>query len=364
MRRNHTILYAVAVLILVLAPLYIGPYNLSLLGRFLAMGILAIGIALVWGNAGILPLGQGLFFGLGGYAIAMHLKLASLGPGELPDFMQWNGVNSLPWLWLPFQSGIFSLLAALIVPTLIAGALAWLVFHQRVGGVYFAIITQALALAATTFIISQQPYTGGFNGLTDFGTAFGYSLADQSTQVGLYWVTVAMLTVALFGVQWLLETQFGKLLRAIRDGENRVRYLGYNPAPYKVAAFAMGGLLAGIGGVLFTLNIGVISPAMIGVVPSIEMVIWVAIGGRDSLIGAVLGTLLVNFAKDKVSSWFPEIWLYLMGALFVLAVTALPEGIGGIIAYLMRKSDGEARKTIVMPPIRVVEDEPKEESGT
>jgi urea transport system permease protein len=363
-QRSHAFFYAAALLLLILAPLYIGAYNLSLLGRFLAMSILAIGIALVWGNAGILPLGQGLFFGLGGYAVAMHLKLASLGPGEIPDFMQWNGLDSLPWLWLPFQSGVLSLIAALAVPTAVAGALAWLVFHQRVGGVYFAIITQALALAATTFIISQQPYTGGFNGLTDFGTAFGFSLADQSTQVGLYLLTVGVLAISLFGIQWLLETQFGKLLRAIRDGENRVRYLGYNPAPYKVAAFAIGGLLAGMGGVLYTLNIGVISPAMIGVVPSIEMVIWVAIGGRDSLIGAALGTLLVNFAKDKVSSWFPEIWLYLMGALFVLAVTVMPEGLGGLFAYFTRKSDGEARKTIVIPRVIGVDEEPEEEPGT
>src|SRR3984957_315570 len=348
-RRGHALLYVGVLLLLILAPLYIGPYNLALLGRFLAMGILAIGIALVWGNAGILPLGQGLFFGLGGYAVAMHLKLASLGPGEIPDFMQWNGLDSLPWLWLPFQSGIFSLVAALIVPTALAGGLAWLVFHRRVGGVYFAIITQALALAATTFIISQQPYTGGFNGLTDFGNAFGFSLADQSTQTGLYWLTVGILAVALFGAQWLLDAQFGKLLRAIRDGENRVRFLGYNPAPYKVAAFAMGGLFAGIGGVLYTLNIGVISPAMIGVVPSIEMVIWVAIGGRDSLIGAVLGTLLVNFAKDKVSSWFPEIWLYMMGALFGGAVSGVRVAVGGSVRSSTRQSAGEGRKTMVIP---------------
>src|SRR5271156_4617251 len=275
MRRSENLVYAAAFVALASAPAYLGDYELSLLGRFLAMGILAIGIALVWGNAGILPLGQGLFFGLGGYAVAMHLKLASLGPGEIPDFMQWNGLDSLPWLWLPFQSGIFSLVAALIVPTALAGGLAWLVFHRRVGGVYFAIITQALALAATTFIISQQPYTGGFNGLTDFSDAFGFVLAEQRTQTGLYFVTVIVLALAFLGTRWLLDTQFGKLLRAIRDGENRVRYLGYDPAPYKVAAFAFSALLAAIAGVLFTLNIGVISPAMIGVVPSIEMVIWV-----------------------------------------------------------------------------------------
>ena len=233
-----------------LAPLYLGGYELSLLGRFLAMGILAMGIALVWGNAGILPLGQGLFFGLGGYAIAMHLKLAALSPGDIPDFMQWNGLDSLPWLWVPFKSGVFALAAALVIPAMLAAALAWLVFHRRVGGVYFAIITQALALAATTFIISQQPYTGGFNGLTDFSKAFGFDLADAHTQLGLYWLTLVVLALTVYGGQWLLQTHFGKLLRAIRDGENRVRFLGYDPAPYKVIVFALGAMLAAIAGVL------------------------------------------------------------------------------------------------------------------
>ena len=347
MRRAENIACGIALLLLLLAPAYVGPYNLSLLGRFLAMGILAMGIALVWGNAGILPLGHGLFFGLGAYALAMHLKLAALGPGELPDFMQWNGLDTLPWLWVPFKSGAIALVAAAIIPSLFAAALAWLVFHRRVGGVYFAIITQALALAATTFIISQQPYTGGFNGLTDFGNAFGFTLADQSTQTGLYFVTVVVLALGFLGTRLLLETQFGKLLRAIRDGENRVRFLGYDPAPYKVVAFAYSALLAAIAGVLFTLNIGVISPAMIGVVPSIEMVIWVAVGGRDSLVGAVLGTLIVNFAKDKVSSAFPELWLYMMGALFVLVVTALPDGLGGLLRLFVREPPGEARPTVI-----------------
>ena len=367
MRRMENVALAVAFVLLILAPTYIGPYNLSLLGRFLAMGILAMGIALVWGNAGILPLGHGLFFGLGGYALAMHLKLAALGPGELPDFMQWNGLDSLPWLWLPFENGAVSLIAAAIIPTAVAAALAWLLFHRRVGGVYFAIITQALALAATTFIISQQPYTGGFNGLTDFGSAFGFSLGDQSTQTGLYFITLVVLGITFLSTRWLLETQFGKLLRAIRDGENRVRFLGYDPAPYKVAAFGVSALLAGIAGVLYTLNIGVISPAMIGVVPSIEMVIWVAVGGRDSLVGAILGTLIVNFGKDKVSSAFPELWLYMMGALFVLVVTVLPDGLGGLLRFFVREPAAESRPTVITRVLVPVPDdspvEPENQSG-
>jgi urea transport system permease protein len=362
MRQRETLIHGAALLALALAPLYLGSYELSLLGRFLAMGILAIGISLVWGSTGILSLGQGLFFGLGGYALAMHLKLAALSPGEIPDFMQWNGLDSLPWFWEPFKSGIFALFAALIIPAMFAAALAWLVFHRRVGGVYFAIITQALALAATTFIISQQPYTGGFNGLTDFSNAFGYDLSDPDTQLALYWITVAILALVFLAARWLLRTHFGKLLRAIRDGENRVRFLGYDPAPYKVVVFAIGALFAGIAGVLFTLNLSVISPAMIGVVPSIEMVVWVAVGGRESLAGAVAGTLLVNFAKDKISSAFPDIWLYLMGALFVLVVTLMPDGIGGLLEYLFRGSRDEVKRTVAMPAVLAGDDKAVVES--
>jgi urea transport system permease protein len=362
MRRSENLIYAAAFIALALAPFYLGGYELSLLGRFLAMGILAMGIALVWGNAGILPLGQGLFFGLGGYALAMHLKLAALSPGDIPDFMQWNGLDSLPWLWVPFKSGLFALAAAVVAPAGVAGALAWLVFHRRVGGVYFAIITQALVLAATTFIVSQQGYTGGFNGLTDFSNAFGFDLSDPHAQLGLYWLTVVILGLTFIACQWLLQTHFGKLLRAIRDGENRVRFLGYDPAPYKVIVFALGAVLAGIAGVLFTLNISVISPAMIGVVPSIEMVVWVAVGGRESLAGAVLGTLLVNFAKDKVSSAFPEFWLYLMGGLFIFVVTLMPQGLAGVFASLMRRSKGEAKETVVMPAIMMAGEKPEEKA--
>jgi urea transport system permease protein len=351
-RRAGNLVYLAILAFLIVAPFIPSAYNLSLLGRFLAMSVLAIGIALVWGNAGVLPLGQGLFFGLGGYALAMHLKLTALGPGEIPDFMQWSGLDSLPWLWVPFKSATLSIAAIFIVPTAIAAAVAWLVFHRRVGGVYFAIITQALVLAATTFIISQQPYTGGFNGLTDFPQAFGFTLGDPKTQLGLYWLTLAVVAIAFVATRWLLDTQFGKLLRAIRDGENRVRFLGYNPAPYKVVAFAIGGLLAGIAGGLFTLHLGVISPAMFGVVPSIEMVIWVAVGGRESLTGAILWTLLVNFGKDRISSLYPELWLYVMGALFIVVVTVLPEGLAGLFE-LLSPSRGEARKTVVVPVLDV-----------
>ncbi|MGH9450559.1 MAG: urea ABC transporter permease subunit UrtC [Terriglobia bacterium] len=322
--------YLGVLVILGLAPYYVSSYNLSLLGRFLALAILAIGLVLVWGWGGILSLGQGVFFGMGAYALAIHMKLVGLNRGDLPDFMQWSGIDHLPWWWHPFHSASFSLAAVILVPTLAAAGLAWLVFHRRVGGVYFALITQALALAFATLLVSEQPYTGGFNGLTNFSSLLGFTLTDPKVQRGLYWVTLAVLVLAFALSAWVLDTNFGKLLLAIRDGENRVRFLGYNPVPYKVAVFALGGALAGVAGALFTLHLGVISPAMVGVVPSIEMVVWVAVGGRESLIGAVAGTLLVNFGKDWVSSAMPNAWLFAIGFLFIIVVTVMPNGLSGL----------------------------------
>ena len=318
------------------APLYLPAYELSLLGRFLALAILAVGVSLIWGTGGILSLGQGVFFALGGYAIAMHLKLAGLDAGTVPDFMQWSGLNTLPWWWEPFRNPVVAIGAVFVLPALAAAVLAYLVFRRRIAGSYFAIITQALALAATTFIISQQQYTGGFNGLTGFTDAFGFVLGDPHTQFGLYWITLAVLTIAFVAIRALQNSAFGKVLLAVRDGENRVRFLGYDPLPFKVVAFAVAGILAGVSGALVTLDLGVISPAMFGVVPSIEMVIWVAIGGRNSLLGAILGTLAVNFGKDFISSAFPDLWLYVVGAIFVLVVTIAPQGIVGLLTFRRR----------------------------
>ncbi len=313
-------------------PLILSPYDVNLLARFLAMGILALGIVLTWGHGGILSLGQGVFFGLGGYALAMHMKLETLAEGEMPDFMTWSGLEKLPWWWVPFGSGTFTVIAIVLVPAGLAALFAWSVFHRRVGGTYFALITQALALAFATLLVSQQPYTGGFNGLTDFSTLFGHDLNTPAMGNILFWATLALLVVCHAGVKALLGSRFGMMLRAARDGENRVRFLGYNPTPYKVVAFAVAAGLAGVGGALFTLHAGVVSPALVGVVPSIEMVIWVAIGGRNSLAGAVAGALAVNIARDGISSAFPELWLYALGLLFILVVTLLPEGLAGLVA--------------------------------
>lgn len=324
----------------IVAPWLLSAYDLNLLARFMAMAILALGLVLIWGHGGILSLGHGVFFGLGGYALAMHMKLVDLPQGEIPDFMLWSGREALPWWWEPFASPWFAVAALLIVPALLAGLFCWAVFHRRVGGTYFALISQALALAFATLLISRQDVTGGFNGLTQFSSLFGFGLTRPSVVFGLYWITLALLCLAFFGLKLLLGSRFGVLLRATRDGENRMRFLGYSPTPIKVAAFTLSALLAALAGALFTLHAGVISPAMVGVVPSIEMVIWVAVGGRYSLAGAIVGALLINIARDRVSSAFPELWLYLMGLLFIVVVTLMPRGLAGATTALIEKVRG------------------------
>jgi len=321
---------AIALVLSIAAPWLLSAYDLNLLARFLALSLTAMGLVLLWGEGGILSLGQGVFFGLGGYALAMHLKLADLGTGEIPDFMVWSGLTRLPWWWALFKNPIIALLMVFILPAAVGTLFGWAIFRRRISGVYFALISQALALAFSTLLISQQGKTGGFNGLTDYHTLLGFNLNLPSTTLALYYITLMLVVGAFFGLRWLLASRFGKLLRASRDGSNRLRFLGYDPTPYKVVAFTVAAMLTGISGALFTLHAGVISPALVGVVPSIEMVIWAAIGGRDSIAGALAGALLVNFAKDKISTAFPELWLYGLGLLFILSVTALPKGLAGL----------------------------------
>ncbi|WP_189091722.1 urea ABC transporter permease subunit UrtC [Deinococcus ruber] len=335
-KTTQTALLLVVAAALIAAPFYLGAYSLTLLGRVLALSIAALGICVVWGRTGILSLGQGLFFGLGGYALAMHLKLAATAKGELPDFMVYNGVENLPWFWKPFASAPFALAMVLILPALAAGLVAWLMFRRRITGVYVSIITQALVLAFVTWLNGSQGLTSGTNGITDFQTFLGIDLrssgaAGEAVTHGLYWVTLLILGVCMAGTNWLLRTHFGSLLTAIQGNENRVRFLGYNPAAYKIAAFAFGGLLSGLSGALYTVHLGTISPAMIGVTFSIELVVWVALGGRASIVGAVGGMVAGQLAKDKISSAVPDAWLYIMGALFVLVVLVLPQGVAGLL---------------------------------
>lgn len=315
-------------LLFLLAPLFLSEFRLNLIGKFLTFAIVAIGLDLIWGYGGMLSLGQGLFFGMGAYAMAMYLKLEA-GGGRLPDFMVWSGMKELPAFWQPFQSPYFALAMVIIAPTLVAAILGYFVFRSRIQGVYFSIITQALTLIISVLLIGQQPYTGGTNGITNLSTIFGYSLANQETQTALYLVTVIILGLVYLFARSFTRSRFGRLLVAVRDDEARVRFLGYDPAVLKTITFALSAAIAGIGGALFVPQVGIISPSSLEVLPSIMMVVWVAVGGRGTLVGAVVGALLVNTGQSLFSEQFPDIWQYFLGALFIGVVLLFPQGIIG-----------------------------------
>jgi urea transport system permease protein len=245
--------------------------------------------------------------------------------------MGWSGLRELPGFWVPFESGAFSLLMVIVLPAVLAAGLGVLMFKARVQGVYFSIITQALALIATLLFVGQQPYTGGTNGMTDFRTLFGMPLIETSTQMALYAATVIVLGVTYLALRFLTRSRAGAILVAIRDQENRLRFFGYDPAIVKMGVFMLSAAIAGIAGALFVPQVGIITPANMGIVPSIEMVIWVAVGGRGTLIGAIVGTLVVNAAKSGLSESFPDFWQYFLGALFVGSVVLFPDGIVGAL---------------------------------
>ncbi len=319
------------------APLYLGPTSLNLLGQFLAMAILAVGLDLIWGYAGILSLGQAVFFGIGGYLMAFYLKTQGLAVGGVPDFMMYSGVTHLPWMWELSRNFWFALLFVLVVPGLIGFVFGLIIFRSRIKGVYFSILTEALAVAFSTLALERQSFTGGSSGLTNYTSILGHSFYDNSTYTALYLVTVIALIGALALVWWLTHSSFGAVLRAVRDGENRLRFLGYNPAVFQAFIFALAAALAGVAGALYVPQNGIITPNMLGVVPSITMVIWVAIGGRGSVIGAVIGALLVQYAQYYLASSFATVWLYFMGGLFVLVVLVFPRGIVGLFDLLYRR---------------------------
>lgn len=322
------IVLAIALVLIFVMPAVLTSFRLNLLGRFLALAIVALGIDLIWGYTGLLSLGHGIFFALGGYAIAMHIKLIA-ADGGLPDFMGLYGGTELPWFWRPFYSFPFATFAVVVIPALLAGLLGYLVFRNRIKGVYFSILTQAATIVFFNFFNGQQKLFNGTNGLTDFQTLLGARVSDQSSQFVFYTLTIFLLIGAYALCRWLTSGRFGRLLMAIRDDESRVRFSGYNPTEFKVLVFAVSGALAGIAGAVYTLQSGSVSPRLMDVAFSIEMVIWVAIGGRGTLVGAVLGALLVNFARSFLSEQFAEIWLFFQGALFLIVVTVLPDGIVG-----------------------------------
>lgn len=327
-----------AVLILIILPMSLDLFRLNMVGKYLTYAFVAVSLVLLWGYGGILSLGQGVFFGLGGYAMAMFLKLEASDPEStsiqstpgIPDFMDWNQITELPWFWVPFHSFSFTLFAVIAVPAIFAFIIGYSMFKRRVGGVYFAIITQVIAVILTVLIVGQQGYTGGINGITDLKTIHGWDIRDDSSKYILYFINAFLLFGVILVSRFILTSKFGRLLLAMRDKEDRVRFSGYDVSNFKIFIFCVSAIIAAIGGAMFTLQVGFMSPSFVGIVPSIEMVIFAAVGGRMSLIGVVYGTLLVNYGKTVFSETFPEIWLFLMGGLFIAVVMFFPNGLAGI----------------------------------
>ena len=327
-----------AALILVVFPLALDAFRLNMVGKYLTYAFVAVGLVLCWGYGGILSLGQGIFFGLGGYCMAMFLKLEASDPEStkiqstpgIPDFMDWNQITELPLFWEPFHSLSFTLIAVVAVPVLLALVIGIAMFKRRVGDVYFSIVTQAIALILTVLIIGQQGLTGGVNGITDLRTLKGWDIRSDEAKLILYFISAALLIGCILIARFIIASKLGRLLLAMRDKEERVRFSGYDVASFKIFVFCVGAAFAGIGGAMFTLQVGFMSPSFVGIVPSIEMVIFAAVGGRLSLLGAVYGALLVNFGKTYFSESFPELWLYLMGGLFIVVVMYFPNGLAGL----------------------------------
>jgi urea transport system permease protein len=342
-------LLILALLILLVIPLSMETFRLGLVAKYLCFAFPAVGIVLFWGYGGILSLGQGAFFGMGSYMMAMFLKLESaanadsssstalaafFGSAGLPDFMVWNSVDKLPWFWEPFHHVWITIPAIIVLPALVAFILGYINFRNRVSGVYFTIVTLSLSAILAIVIIGQQGYTGGINGITDFKTFLGLDLDTDQAKYVMYYITAVLLVLAVLLGRFILKSRLGKVLVAIRDQEDRARFSGYNSAMFKAVIFAVGAMFASIGGAMFTIQVGLASPSMVGIVSSIEMVIYAAVGGRLSLIGAVYGAILVNGAKTFFSENFVEYWTYFIGAMYVFVVMFLPLGLAGIIARL------------------------------
>jgi urea transport system permease protein len=348
----------VALVIVVVLPLLLDSFRLNLAGKYLTYAFVAVGLVLCWGHTGILSLGQGVFFGLGGYCMAMFLKLEASSventkiqstPG-IPDFMDWNQLTELPFFWIPFKSLPIALIAVIAVPVLAAFILSVAMFKRRVGGVYFAIITQALAAVLTILIVGRQGYTGGINGITDLRTLLGWDIRTDHAKYVLYFVCCGLLLACMLLARFVIASKLGRILVAVRDREDRLRFSGYDVANFKIFVFCLAAAIAAVGGAMFTLQVGFMSPSFVGIVPSIEMVIFCAVGGRQSLIGAVVGTLLVNWGKTVFSESFPELWLFAMGGTFIAVVLAFPRGLAGLVTdqlapflgRLTRRGDGHA----------------------
>ncbi len=329
----------ISIVALFLLPNIMSDFRLNLLGRWLCFGIVAVAIDLIWGYTGMLSLGHAVYFALGGYCMGMHLKLMAPGltgqsnpSGEtIPDFMAYGGLDSLPDWWKPFYNPWFAMFAVMAVPGIVAFVLGYLIFRNRIKGVYFAIISQATSLVLSVLLVGYLEYTAGTNGLTDFRTFLGADINTPEERKILYIATFLILLGIYLFSRWLTSGQFGRLLIAIRDDEFRARYAGYRVDFYKLTVFVISAIIAGIAGALFVLQVLIINPNQAGIVQSIDFVIWVAVGGRGTLYGAIGGAVMINAAKTFLSEKFPDFWLLFQGLVLVVVVVFLPAGIVGLI---------------------------------
>lgn len=322
--------------------LHLSTYTVTLLGKYLSYALLAIALDLVWGYCGILSLGHGAFFALGGYAMGMYLMRqigdrGVYGNPELPDFMVFLNWHELPWYWQGFDMFWFAMLMVVLVPGLLALVFGWFAFRSRVTGVYLSIITQALTFALLLAFFRNEMGFGGNNGLTDFKDILGFNLQSDATRIGLFLATVICLSLAYLACKYITESKFGRVIVAIRDAEDRARFVGYKVESYKVWIFTFSAVLAGIAGALYVPQVGIINPGEFAPLNSIELVVWVAVGGRGTLYGAVIGAVLVNYAKTFFTAAMPEAWLFALGALFIVVTIFLPRGIVGLMENLKRQ---------------------------
>lgn len=320
-----------ALLLLAVAPAVLNSFRLNNLGKYICYAIAAVGIGIAWGRGGMLVLGQGLFFGIGAYAMGMHLKLEAAGPEGIPDFMLNFGDGSIPVWWEPFRSGPVTIVAIVVLPAVVAAGLGFAVFKRRIKGAYFAILSQALTVAFAALLVSQIKYTGGQTGLNSLSSFFGYNLYDPVNKRLIYTIAAVVLVAMLLVTFQLYRSRFGELLLATRDAEERVRFLGHDPANIKVVAFVIAAVMASLGGAMFVPLAGLINPREVSALASIMLIAGVALGGRASLLGPAIGALAVGFGRTYLSESFPDQWTYYLGALFIVVILLIPAGLSSVL---------------------------------
>ncbi len=328
------------------SPFHVPAWLMQLMGKYLCFALLALAVDLVWGFCGILSLGHGAFFALGGYCMGMYLmrQIGSrgvYGNPLLPDFMVFLNYKELPWFWYGFDNFGFAMLMAILVPSLLAFALGWFAFRSRVTGVYLSIITQAMTFALMLAFFRNDMGLGGNNGMTDFKEILGFSVQADGTRAALYFASAVALALGLVVSAAVVGSRFGKALTAVRDAESRMRFLGYRVEGYKLFVFVLSAAMAGVAGAIYVPLVGIINPSEFSPANSIEAVLWVAVGGRGTLIGPVIGAVIVNFGKTWLTGALPEVWLFALGALFIVVTLLLPKGVVGLWGQIKARSQAK-----------------------